>query len=448
MPGFNYGGYGDGTPWSSERGEPAPGGGSTGNAGNRDGGGSTNANGEATAQQKQIDTIRNNAAIRKKLADMIQAAHNINPYAKLTIQEISKQGVMTISVTELNAGQASQIGLSGLIMGVDATGVKLAIGEFSTGVYRGENNKPAEHSSTPTSVEIVTNGSTDLFTYDPKLGSYSSTKFFANAGTVKSLTITGPYTYRLYLDAFSGKAIDVTVNNGDPNNITVVIHDWSGPKDKTTGGVKKLIKEFINFKLTEETGLLAQAGDVIVSSGKEISKILGDKYNSLANEIAANIKNFQGKTIRNINDAMISLNKIISNPRMKVSAGDKTALQNAWNHLNATDMAYKLGFLGKAFSSADIIMKAEKLREKSIAAVSNGDWRPVLLEVESWVLSGFATGFALSILASLSTLLAATSGLPVTVVTVLGIIGIGIAASYIDDKLADKINNWLISPAH
>jgi hypothetical protein len=81
-------------------------------------------------------------------------------------------------------------------------------------------------------------------------------------------------------------------------------------------------------------------------------------------------------------------------------------------------------------------------------AIDTGDWNPVLLEVESWVLSGIATGLALSILASLSMFLATTLGLSATAVTVLGIIGIALAASFIDDKLADKINKWLIAPAY
>lgn len=37
MPGFNYGGYGDGTGWSSESGGPAPGGGMHGNSGGQRG---------------------------------------------------------------------------------------------------------------------------------------------------------------------------------------------------------------------------------------------------------------------------------------------------------------------------------------------------------------------------------------------------------------------------
>ncbi|MGC4127903.1 colicin-like pore-forming protein [Enterobacter sp.] len=448
MPGFNYGGYGDGTPWSKERGSVPPGGGSTGNAGNRDTGGSYSASGVATAEQQQIDAVRSNTAVRQKLTNMILGARKINPYAKLTIQSLSTSGVMSISVTELNADQARAIGLSGLVMGVDAAGTKLAIGDFPTGVSRFSKNQPFEHHSAPAPVEMVTTGSTDLFTYDPKSGSYSSTRNFANAGTIQSLKITGPHTYRLYLDSFPGKAIDITVNNGDPGNISVRFNDWKGPTDNTRGGAIKLIKEFINFKLAEEKDLLSSAGDVIAAAGSEVSKTLGGKYQNLANEIASDIRNFQGKTIRNIDSAMITLNKVLSNPKIKINAGDKTALENAWRHLNAQDMAFKYGFLGKAFSSADIIMKAEKLRQKSLEATTTGNWKPVLLEVESWVLSGMATGFALSILASLSMFLATFPGLPVTALTILGIIGISLAASLIDDKLADRINNWLISPAH
>ncbi|MCR1304593.1 colicin-like pore-forming protein [Enterobacter sp. BT855] len=326
-------------------------------------------------------------------------------------------------------------------MGVDASGTTLSIGDFSTGVYRADQNQFSGHRAAPAPLEIATTGITDLFTYDPKSGAYRS-------GYVDSLTITGPYTYRLYFDAYPSKPFDITVNNGDPNNIDVQFNNWKGPKDTTRSQVKKLIKDFINFKLDQESNLLAQASDVIVAAGKDLSEALGNKYQSLANEIAADIKNFQGKRIRNIDAAMATLNRVLSNPKMKVSAGDKTALENAWRYLNAQDMAYKYGFLGKAFSSADIIMKIEKLRQKSLVAVDTGDWKPVLLEVESWVLSGFATGFALSILASLSMLLASVPGLPVTAITVLGIIGISLAASLIDDQFADKINNWLISPAH
>lgn len=57
MAGFNYGGQGDGTGWSSEKGGPAPGGGSTGNAGNRDNVDSGGSSGGNNNPQLQSYTV-------------------------------------------------------------------------------------------------------------------------------------------------------------------------------------------------------------------------------------------------------------------------------------------------------------------------------------------------------------------------------------------------------
>ncbi|HEJ7189489.1 TPA: hypothetical protein SMF79_000102 [Serratia marcescens] len=68
MGGFNYGGgKGDGTDWSSEKGDtPEPGGGSNGNGG-RDSG---NDNSQAGAFQRQMTAVLNDPAIKSMLADL------------------------------------------------------------------------------------------------------------------------------------------------------------------------------------------------------------------------------------------------------------------------------------------------------------------------------------------------------------------------------------------
>jgi len=445
MPGFNYGGYGDGTGWSSESGGgTTPGGGSNGNSGNNSSGGS----GTANPQQKQISEIRKDPAVIKKLSSLIASARKINPYAKVTIQSISKSGVLSISVTELDVTQASQIGLAGLVMGVDFQGTKLAIGSLATGHTRASDNAKILGDSVPASGDAFTSSGVIGWSYDPKTGTYSSAKDFATDITVKSLTITGPYTYRAVFDYAPDSYVDVTVNNGNPNSISTKFNNWKGPE----GGFPKLavaaVKDFIQSKLAEERDLLIQTSDVIIAVGQEASKTLGEKYKSVANEIAADIRNFQGKTIRTHADAMAALNRVLQNPGMRINAGDRDAIVNAWNHLNATDMAYKLGFLGKTFTAADVVIKIDKVREKSIEGYQTGNWSPLILEVESWVLSGMATGIALGILAYVAPVVATTVGLPVTAVTIAGIIGITLAASLIDDKLVDKINNEVIRPAH
>ncbi len=134
MPGFNYGGKGNGTNWSSERGTgPEPGGGDKGHSGDRDRGG---AGVGSSPEQQQIAAIQNDPALRMKLAAVIKAARRINPDAKLHIESVSPSGTLSLSATGLTADQAKHIGLGGLVMGVNAKGGTVAIGDIETGHAR------------------------------------------------------------------------------------------------------------------------------------------------------------------------------------------------------------------------------------------------------------------------------------------------------------------------
>lgn len=201
-------------------------------------------------------------------------------------------------------------------------------------------------------------------------------------------------------------------------------------------------------KEQNEKEALTKASELISDVGEKISAHLGDKYREVAKQIADDIKNFQGKTIRNYEDAMKSLNKITSNPNMKINKADKDAIINAWKNINAQDMANKLDNLGKAFKVADVVQKIEKVREKSIEGYETGNWGPLMLEVESWVLSAIFAGVAIGILGSMLSLFLVTGSITATVLTIIGIISISILASFIDDRVADKINNEVIPSVH
>lgn len=255
---------------------------------------------------------------------------------------------------------------------------------------------------------------------------------------------SGSYTIH-----YTGGAVaTVTVPDGDVNNMTVHYLVGYGPVsgNKLT---RDTIKSFIDYKAERnELDVLEKASEIIVTMGDKVGEYLGVKYKALAKEIADEIKNFQGRTIRSYGDAMASLNEILSNPGLKVYKGDKDALVNAWRQVNAQDMANKLGNMSRAFKAADLVMKVEKVREKSIVGHDTGDWGPLILEVESWVLSGIAYSVALSIFsATLGTALL-SFGLPVTAVGIMGIIIAGVIGAVIDDKFADEINNDIIPSAH
>ncbi|MVZ11080.1 colicin-like protein, partial [Enterobacteriaceae bacterium 8376wG6] len=80
--------------------------------------------------------IQNDPALRMKLEAVIKAARRINPDAKLHIESVSPSGTLSLSATGLTADQAKHIGLGGLVMGVNAKGVTVAIGDIETGHAR------------------------------------------------------------------------------------------------------------------------------------------------------------------------------------------------------------------------------------------------------------------------------------------------------------------------
>ncbi|MCM5002079.1 colicin-B, partial [Escherichia coli] len=63
----------------------------------------------------------------------------------------------------------------------------------------------------------------------------------------------------------------------------------------------------------DEKTVLTKTSEVIISVGDKVGEYLGDKYKALSREIAENINNFQGKTIRSYDDAMSSINKLMAN---------------------------------------------------------------------------------------------------------------------------------------
>lgn len=205
------------------------------------------------------------------------------------------------------------------------------------------------------------------------------------------------------------------------------------------GTFKEALKKQKEAKAKAEKAFLLNISTIVSSSAEGISKRLGKNYQLAADEIANNIKNFQGKRIRNFNDAMASLNKIMSNPGMKINKGDRDALAQAWRYTNTTDMANKLSNYGRFFKVADLVIKAEKIREKSIEGYETGNWKPLMLEVESMVLSGVASSVALAIVTGILSLFS-ISALPV----IAAILVISIVSSFIDASLAERLNNKLI----
>ena len=207
--------------------------------------------------------------------------------------------------------------------------------------------------------------------------------------------------------------------------------------------------ELINkARNNQASDALSKASELISDMGEKLSALAGAKYKTVADDIANSVKNFQGKNIRGYNDAMKSLNKVLSNPSLKINAGDKVALSNAMAHINANDMANKLGNVSKGFKVAGLAQKVSSALEKGAYAFKTGDWGPLMLEVESWVVGGLVASLVAPLIGAILTLGLASVGLPTTAIVAGSILAAGFIAATIDGGLVDKLNNAIISPAH
>ncbi len=257
---------------------------------------------------------------------------------------------------------------------------------------------------------------------------------------------------RPYVGSEKAKAgIMEKINHKTPEEIYEALGFNNEEPQRQNQAKKAAYDVFYSFSMNRDriqSDVLNKTAEVISDIGNKVGDYLGDAYKSLAREIADDVKNFQGKTIRSYDDAMASLNKVLSNPGFKFNRADSDALANVWRSIDAQDMANKLGNISKAFKFADVVMKVEKVREKSIEGYETGNWGPLMLEVESWVLSGIASAVALGVFSATLGAYALSLGAPAIAVGIVGILLAAVVGALIDDKFADALNNEIIKPAH
>lgn len=208
-----------------------------------------------------------------------------------------------------------------------------------------------------------------------------------------------------------------------------------------------LDKAITQNKAAQTTEAINSAAGLITDVGEKVSSYAGDKYKQVAASIASNVRNFQGKNIRGYDQAMNALNQLRANPAMRFNAADTQVLANAWQHVNAADMANKMGRLAKAFKVGDLAQKVQKVAEKSMEGYRTGNWGPLMLEVESWVLAGIAGSVALSLFSAIIATFTLSLPVTATVLTVAGLMLIAYLSSLIDDKATAAFNSYLISRA-
>ncbi|MEE4411951.1 MULTISPECIES: colicin-like pore-forming protein [unclassified Serratia (in: enterobacteria)] len=390
MGGFNYGNQGDGTSWSSESGDGSGGSHGTG-GGKNDGNGSNSASWSTMNPGDKIKT----------------------PWGTLIINGQGQATMNGLVMTERNSSWVDYSGGSMRILD--------SLLRDKPPAGRNTSNSPNQgpHQASPGHPNVADGGQLEGDNKDKH-------KYYSRVGSA---------TYSVLVDK-NGNVSYVSFESGkESGNMSSRNYD----KNKAGDQVREYVKD--------EKDFLMDASGIIADAGEKISNHIGGQFKSYADEIVNNIRNFQGRSIRSYRDALASFNNVMSNPSMKVNQGDKEAIINAMRSVNAQDMANRLGHFGKFFKAADIVMKIEKIREKSIDGYKTGNWAPLMYEVESMVLSGLAGAVALGFVTSVLSAFA----LPVTVAVALAVafsIAIAYGASFIDAGLVARFNNEVVRQAH
>ncbi len=170
-------------------------------------------------------------------------------------------------------------------------------------------------------------------------------------------------------------------------------------------------------------------------------KEIANRYGAAMGEIAQDLKkNVSGKNINSYSQAMAAFEKIQKNPGFKLNQKDTAAVDAAMKALDTQVFSDNLKRLGRGFGVIGLTLQVSKISSAATTGFNTGDWKPLMLEVESIAIgTAVSTGFG----ALAATALAAVS-LP-AVATGIGFVFIAVImaaiSAYIDPKTVDKINN-------
>jgi len=185
----------------------------------------------------------------------------------------------------------------------------------------------------------------------------------------------------------------------------------------------------------QKEAYLSSVNFVAGANEKALQKY-GSQLSGIAKDLQANVT---GKNVRSYKEAIATFEKFKSNPRAQLNAQDRQAIATALNALDKATFADSVNRLGKAFGVVGKIVQAQSLYEKTVHGVLVDDWKPLMLELESIAL-GIGAGAIIAFITAIFLAPFATSAAGILTVSVL----MAGAASYLDAKKVDEINNFIM----
>ncbi|KHA70036.1 colicin-like pore-forming protein [Pseudomonas sp. Irchel s3f10] len=171
----------------------------------------------------------------------------------------------------------------------------------------------------------------------------------------------------------------------------------------------------------------------------DANKYIFEKYGANLHQVVMDLqKDISGKKIRSYAEAMQTFETVRTNPNARLSPQDTRAVVDALNALDKATYMDSVNKLAKGFGVTGKIVQAHSVIEKTVIGFRDGNWKPLILELESIAL-GVGAG------AAVATLLAVFS--PGFAASAIGIVAVGVAiatiASLLNANNVEKINAFI-----
>ncbi|MCJ5187864.1 colicin-like pore-forming protein [Klebsiella variicola] len=405
MPGFNYGGKGDGTNWSSERGTgPEPGGGSRGNGGDRDNsrGGAGNRGNWAGSGPLSAALINDSIAeaLEKQLPRNTVEATSTPAYKKMRAAfdalPLDKQPEARAQITK--AWQSAH----------DAMPDRTTTTENVGGGKNGHNVTR----STPNWLKEKMKGLNQQVNNDLSGALAQHQKAEADARAKAEAVAKAKAEAEAKAKAEAAAKAKAEAEAKAKAEAAAKAKAEAEAKAKAEAAAKAKAEAEAKAKAEAEAKAKAEAeakakaeADAVKDAVKftadfykEVFSVYGEKAEQLANLLATQAK---GKNIRNIDDALKAYEKHKTNINKKINAQDRAAIAKALESVDVKEAAKNfakfskgLGYVGPTMDVVDLVLELRK-------AIKEDNWRSFFVKIEAIAISFGATQLAALAFASL-----------------------------------------------
>ena len=413
MPGFNYGGKGDGTNWSSERGTgPEPGGGSRGNGGDRDNsrGGAGNRGNWAGSGPLSAALINDSIAeaLEKQLPRNTVEATSTPAYKKMRAAfdalPLDKQPEARAQITK--AWQSAHDAMPDRTTTTENVGggknghnvtrsTPNWLKEKMKGLNQQVNNDLSGALAQHQKAEADARAKAEAAA---KAKAEAEAKAKAEAAAKAKAEAEAKAKAEAEAKAKAEAAAKAKAEAEAKAKAEAAAKAKAEAEAKAKAEAAAKAKAEAEAKAKAEADAVKDAVKFTADFYKEVFSVYGEKAEQLANLLATQAK---GKNIRNIDDALKAYEKHKTNINKKINAQDRAAIAKALESVDVKEAAKNfakfskgLGYVGPTMDVVDLVLELRK-------AIKEDNWRSFFVKIEAIAISFGATQLAALAFASL-----------------------------------------------